>query len=233
MKKYIYMSLILVICSLTACSFQKGGQVDFDTGDSRTFFYEQKEYTILSQEVSSEELRGNEARFLKLEIEGKSGSRTSLSFHNLYRLADGGMAIGVQDHFYRVKQTDHIEGTDTPLDLSQFTSIATDDAWRLDRDDVRVLICDGRRYRISDELIAEDKLGEWLAVLGTVQLFNAKTGKSIPPNKWGKMDWSGETLAKEERLYWTYGSIYSLQYQSIQEVVVIEINGDYHLARRE
>ncbi|MBF0779163.1 NisI/SpaI family lantibiotic immunity lipoprotein [Streptococcus cuniculi] len=234
-KKFLFLIVLLSVTCLMAC--QQGQRaIVFHREDFTTFSYQQRSYTILNQKVDVSELDRLELRFLHLEVMGedKRNKGTSLSVQNLYRIRDGGLCIGIQDDYYRVKPSDELVASDERWKpaVSGEDGLMIGETFRINHRDARMIDGGGHHYRVTNTLVSEEELDEFVTVLAEVVLFRSDTGQRIPSSRWGAMDWTGQD-AKEKRDLWTYGSIYTVKEHSAQDVLAIEVNDAYHLAIRE
>lgn len=214
-KKFLFLIVLLSVTCLIAC--QQGQRaIVFNRENFTTFSYQQRNYTILNQKVDVSELGQLELRFLHLEmIRGDNYHQgTSLSVQNLYRMRDGSLSIGIQDNYYRVKPSDELVASDEcwkPA-VSGEDGMMIGETFRVNHRDARMIDGGEHHYRVTNTLVSEDELDEFVTVLAEVVLISDK-GQRIPSSRWGAMDWTGQD-SKEKRDLWTYGSIYTVKGRS-------------------
>ncbi|HEL0601838.1 TPA: NisI/SpaI family lantibiotic immunity lipoprotein [Streptococcus equi subsp. zooepidemicus] len=235
MRKILFcLVALLEIFALVACSYMDNKTIEFHDQSFNQFTYKGNDYTIMNQIVDENDLGALKESFFKTlvidtntqKIIRKSNSDTiSLAYTGLYNLNDG-LAISVNNSYYKVSLSSDLKSKNEMLSLEVFKNNSAGGKLAIDSSDCRIVKFNNRKFRISSEVVSDDKLKELLGVIADSKTFILDTGKEIPKSELNKIDYFGSN-SDEDREVWDYGEVYSLDKK---DVIAVEINAEYRIA---
>ncbi|HEM2904157.1 TPA: NisI/SpaI family lantibiotic immunity lipoprotein, partial [Streptococcus suis] len=99
----------------------------------------------------------------------------------------------------------------------------------IDPSDCRIVKFNNKKFRISSDIVSDDKLKEFLGVIADSKTFILNTGQEISKSELNKIDYSGSN-SNEKREVWDYGEVYLLAEEG---TIAVEINNEFRIARIE
>lgn len=82
-------------------------------------------------------------------------------------------------------------------------------------------------YQISNKEINHNNLDTYLGVIGTAKVFDSKTKQEISKDKLSKTEIQPGELSRQERVSWTYGTVFSISNIEKSDSIAVEINNRY------
>ncbi|HFR3739101.1 TPA: NisI/SpaI family lantibiotic immunity lipoprotein, partial [Streptococcus suis] len=159
----------------------------------------------------------------------KSNSDTvSLAYSGLYNFSDG-LAISINDSYYKVSLSSDVQSNNEMLSLEEFNNNSAGGELAIDPSDCRIVKFNNKKFRISSDIVSDDKLKEFLGVIADSKTFILNTGQEISKSELNKIDYSGSN-SNEKREVWDYGEVYLLAEEG---TIAVEINNEFRIARIE
>ena len=238
MRKILFSLVVLIgICTLVACRLVDNKTIELHDQSFNQFTYKGNDYTIMNQIVDENDLGTVKESFIKTlvidkktqKVISKSNSDTiSLSYNGLYNFSDG-LAISINDSYYKVSLSSDVKSNNEMLNLEKFKNNSVDGNLSVDSSDCRIVKFNNRKFHISSEIVSDDKLKEFLGVIADLKIFILNTGQEIPKSELNKIDYFGSN-SDEKIEVWDYGEVYLLAEEG---TIAIEINNEYRIARIE
>lgn len=82
-------------------------------------------------------------------------------------------------------------------------------------------------YQITETAISKNELDTYLSVIGTNKVFDSRTNLEIPRSDLKKVEIEPGELSKQERIDWTYGTVFSIVNIDKSQSIAVEINNQY------
>ena len=195
--------------------------------------YKGKSYVVLDETVSVDDM-GEWVGYINKNISG-------LMFSTVYQDKSNGMLdVAVDNLYYRAVEEALLTDQQTPLVITapsgNVEGTVTDasvlnkagpHSITVDPDDINRLICDGTYYRVTDQKISEDELGEFICSIAEYVVYDTDTYKVIDRATYTKIDWKGED--NQNREIRVYGNVNRI---GDTDNLGVEINGDYYITKQ-
>ncbi|MBM7642286.1 NisI/SpaI family lantibiotic immunity lipoprotein [Streptococcus loxodontisalivarius] len=194
---------LLTACQSTGVTFSKDYQEVTFSGQT---------YQIDQQKVSQSELEKSVKAVYKLVIKDE----TSLAINGIYASKEG-LVIGIDDDYYRL-----VKDSSSPLDLETLLEGKSHQHFQISDEDCHFLVSDEKKWQISDTVVGEESLTDYVSNLSESRTFDSQTGKVLTNEDLNRIDWGGKDIAERET--WFYGDIY----QTADGGFAVDINGAYH-----
>lgn len=238
MRKILFSLVVLIgICTLVACRLVDNKTIEFYDQSFNQFTYKGNDYTIMNQIVDENDLGTVKESFFKTlvidrnsqKVVTKSNSDTvSLAYSGLYNFSDG-LAISINDSYYKVSLSSDVQSNNEMLSLEEFNNNSAGGELAIDPSDCRIVKFNNKKFRISSDIVSDDKLKEFLGVIADSKTFILNTGQEISKSELNKIDYSGSN-SNEKREVWDYGEVYLLAEEG---TIAVEINNEFRIARIE
>ncbi|HEM2868469.1 TPA: NisI/SpaI family lantibiotic immunity lipoprotein [Streptococcus suis] len=238
MRKILFSLVVLIgICTLVACRLVANKTIEFHDQSFNQFTYKGNDYTIMNQIVDENDLGTVKESFFKTlvidrnsqKVVTKSNSDTvSLAYSGLYNFSDG-LAISINDSYYKVSLSSDVQSNNEMLSLEEFNNNSAGGELAIDPSDCRIVKFNNKKFRISSDIVSDDKLKEFLGVIADSKTFILNTGQEISKSELNKIDYSGSN-SNEKREVWDYGEVYLLAEEG---TIAVEINNEFRIARIE
>ena len=261
------LSAVLLSGLLSGCSVlsQKIEQYSSDkeecslnTDNVTQFTYKEKNYTILEDTVSKEDL-GNWVGYIRklavLDANGKillqqDTEKTTLKsladiadtqpdaaymipFLNVYVCKDGTvqeLLVDANGEYHKAIPSDSVTDADHVFDYSKQQSVTSDGEFSVNPKDCTQLIMADKVYQITDKTVPDEQIGDYLDVIAQSIVFDKETKLEIPKEDLLKMDLDGKGSSKQQRESWAYGEVRAIQNTDVSNSVAVEINSKYRIA---
>lgn len=268
-RAYAFIMLAVLVTSLfmTGCSVVENKIKDYSSdkeecslnSDNVTqFTYKEKNYTILEDTVSKEDLGswvGYIRKLAVLDADGKillqqDAVKTTLRtladiadtqpdaaylipFLNVYACQDETaqeLIVDANGEYHKAILSDSVTDADNVFDYSKQQSVTSDGEFSVNPQDCTQLVRADQVYQITDKTVPDDQLGEYLDVIAKSIVFDKETKLEIPKEDLLKMDWDGKGSSKQQRESWAYGEVRSIKNTDASNSVAVEINSKYRIA---
>ncbi|WP_099203873.1 NisI/SpaI family lantibiotic immunity lipoprotein [Scatolibacter rhodanostii] len=224
------------------------------------FIYKETNYTILNDTVAEENLGnwvGYIRKFAVIDKDGKMllqqdikettfetlddiaddypEASSILSFLNIYEAKESietQLVVNVNDKFYKAIQTNLKNDSDQIFDYRQNPDKGSSESFTVNSENSTQLISGENIYQITDQMIPEEDIGEYLDVIAQSIVFDGETKLKISKEDLSKLDWDGKNSEAKKRENWFYGEVHAVQDTDVSESIAVEINFEYRLATR-
>lgn len=230
-------------------------QCFLDSKNITQFIYKENYYTILNDTVSNGSL-GEWIGYIRqlvaadengvivlqenietatfqtlIDLEDKAPStKYVIPFLNVYAAPNdvSYLIVEVNGGYHKAVKSDMITETDTIFDYRD-TAEKTGGKYELNPQNATQLICEGRIYQVTSEIVPEEQLGTYLDILTERVTFNSDAKIPMTKDDLNKIDWFGTSM--EQRESWLYTSVYEISGTAISEAVAVKINQQYYIAK--
>lgn len=261
------LSTVLLIGLLSGCSVlsQKIEQYSSDkeecslnTDNVTQFTYKEKNYTILEDTVSKEDLSswvGYIRKLAVLDVNGKillqqdteKATLKSLAdiadtqpdaaymipFLNVYACKDETiqeLLVDANGEYHKAIPSDSVTDSDEVFHYDRQQAVASDGDFSVNPQDCTQLIRADQVYQITDETVPDEQVGEYLDIIAKSIVFDKDTKLEIPKKDLEAIDWDGNGLSTQKRENWFYGEVHAIQNAVASDSVAVEINSEYRIA---
>ncbi len=218
------------------------------------FFYQSKGYTILEDQVSNGELGewvGYIRQFVVVDAKGSVVAQADMKTDDVQTLADLAEAapdgaylipflnvyaapnedtcfiVDVNGGYHKAIPSDTVvEGTSV-IDFTAQRPM-TDGRFEINPDNATQLLCNGRVYQVTSQVIDGHNLEQYLDLLAVNMIFDADSKKPLSKEALYQVDWSGSETARRET--WFYTDVYSISGTDPAEAVAVMVNNQYYMA---
>lgn len=228
-----------------------------NTENVTQFDYQSKNYTILNDTVSNSDLGDLVGYIRQMAAVNESGqilfqenmievsvqtladitqkapdAAYTVPFLNVYAAPNDNsyLIVDVNGAYHKAVPTKSITEADAIFDYKAAAKNSSN-AFVINPENATQLICDDITYQMTEETIATEKLGNFLAVLAQNVTFDADTKKPLSKNELNRMDWAGENHQRREN--WFYTDVYEVRGFAVSEAVAVEVNNQYYLAKAQ
>ena len=216
MRKILFSLVVLIgICTLVACRLVDNKTIEFHDQSFNQFTYKGNDYTIMNQIVDENDLGTVKESFFKTLVIDRNFS--------------DGLAISINDSYYKVSLSSDVQSNNEMLSLEEFNNNSAGGELAIDPSDCRIVKFNNKKFRISSDIVSDDKLKEFLGVIADSKTFILNTGPEISKSELNKIDYSGSN-SNEKREVWDYGEVYLLAEEG---TIAVEINNEFRIARIE
>lgn len=85
----------------------------------------------------------------------------------------------------------------------------------------------GGIYQITQTPVAQEQLGAYLTVIAQSRVFDTQTKRAIPKEDLTELEVVPGALSQQQRVSWVYSNVYAIAGEETQDVIAVEINGQY------
>lgn len=226
-----------------------------DTEDFTRFTYRGREYAILEDTLSPDDLgdwTGTVRKIVAADEDRKVLGQEDASVSSLTRLTE--LAEQYSDAAYVVSFLNVYEkngelSIDADGAVHQAVPVSSlTDSHRLwvpreaaelpsrdfavNEEDCTQLACGDILYQITEEAVSGDRLGDSLDFLAEQRVYETDTKKALSRQELSEIDWDGGDASSRERVSWTYGEVRKITDRDPGEAVAVQICGEYRTAER-
>ncbi|HOO50734.1 MAG TPA: NisI/SpaI family lantibiotic immunity lipoprotein [Alphaproteobacteria bacterium] len=261
------LSAVLLTGLLSACSVLsiETGQCSSDkeecslnTDNVTQFTYKEKNYTILEDTVSEEDLGswvGYIRKLAVLDLDGKillqqDTEKTTIKsladiadtqpdaayiipFLNVYACKDETLQellVDANGGYHKAILSDSVTASDDIFHYDRQQTVPSDGDFSVNPQDCTQLIRGDQVYQITDETVPDEQVGEYLAIIAKSIVFDKDTKLEISEKDLETVDWDGNGLSTQKRENWFYGEVHTIQNTDASDSVAVEINSEYRIA---
>lgn len=230
-------------------------QCVLNTDNVTQFAYKGDSYTILDDTLSNEDLGDWIGYIRKLAVIDSNGKillqqdTEKASFKTLADIADSEPEAAYIIPFlnvYTVKNANTQElivdanggyhkavpnGSVTDKNIIFRYNQQTEGGFSINTQDCTQLLCSGKVYQITDEIISNENIGKYLDIIAESYTFDSDTKLQIPKKELYFIDWSGKEQSSQKREQWTIGDIHEILGKDRLDSVAVEINSEYRAAK--
>ena len=242
MPKTLFLVIVyFLIFTLTSCSLYNDNYPTCEFIDSYiTVKCDLKDYTILDETVDeinigekkykinqyiivdeNNTVLGFEKSLLDFKkIKQKySKVKDTISVRSLYsnKNNDSELIIDVNGNYHRAILSDQLKGEK----VYEYQSIEQN--FSINYENVTQLISEDKIYQITDQIISDDEIGDFVYILAKSIIFDADTKKEITNKELLQVDKNVD----QKRTHWIYGDVRILK--NGKNNYAVKINNDYHL----
>lgn len=149
-------------------------------------------------------------------LKGKNTPELIVDANGSYHKAVPGRSVTDKDIIFRFNQK-------TKENIAGDFSINTQDCTQL--------LCKDKVYQITDEIVSDETIGEYIDMIAKSYTFDSETKLQIPNEELYHIDWSGKEQHSQKREQWTIGDIYEIVGKDRTDSIAVEINSEYHIAK--
>ena len=222
------------------------------------FTYDEKEYTILEDTVKREDVGGWVGYIRKLVVldadgtillQEDTGTTTlktmadisdtqpnaayMISFYNVYDCkadAEHGLIVDVNGKFHKAILSDSITDSDDIFHYDRQQPMTSAEHFSVNPDNCTQLMSGDKVYQITDEIVSDEQVGEYLDIIAESIVFDKETKLQIPQDELWDIDWDGDESSAQKRENWSYGDVHAIQNTDVSDAVAVEINSEYRIA---
>jgi hypothetical protein len=233
-------------------------ECSLNTDNVTQFTYEEKNYTILEDTVSKEDLGNWVGYFKKLAVLDANGkillqqdldttilktladladtypdATYMIPFLNVYLYKDEigeELIVDANGEYHKAILSDSITESDDVFHYDRQQAVAVNGDFSVNPQDCTQLIRAYKVYQITDEIIPDEQLGDNLGILAKSIVFDKDTKLEIPQEELGQIDWNGDGASKQNRENWSYGEVHAIQNTDASDSVAVKINSEYRIA---
>jgi lantibiotic immunity protein len=229
-----------------------------NTDNVTQFTYKDKNYTILEDTVSKKDL-GNWVGFIRklavLDANGKillqqdvqkitiktlvdiadtqPDAANMILFLNVYACKDEAaqeLLVDANGEYHMAILSDAITDSNHVFDYSKQQSFTSDEEFSVNPQDCTQLIRADQVYQITDKIVSNEQVSEYLDIIAKSIVFDKDTKLEIPTKDLEVIDWDGKGLSTQKRENWFYGEVHAIHNTDAADSVAIEINSKYRIA---
>ncbi|MEA4919959.1 MAG: NisI/SpaI family lantibiotic immunity lipoprotein [Clostridiaceae bacterium] len=232
-------------------------ECSLNTDNVTQFTYQEKNYTILENTASKENL-GNWVGYIRklaiLDADGKillqqDTEKTTIRsladladmpaaayivpFLNVYACQDETaqkLLVDANGEYHKAIPSDSVTDSDDVFHYDRQQTVASDGDFSVNPQDCTQLIRADQVYQITDKIVSDGEVGEYLAIIAKTIVFDKDTKLEIPKKDLDTIDWDGTGLNKQKRENWFYGEVHTIQNTDESDSVAVEINSEYRIA---
>lgn len=224
------LALICIFCA--GCGVDNKEKCDINVSDTITITYADKEYVMLSETVSQEEI-GAWVGYVSENISGAMFSTVYLDKKN-----ENMIDVAVDDSFYRAVRAEVREEEQAlmqPEDKKIFDNIFDIEEGifpkelTVNPDNATQLIGEDKVYQVTDQSISKEDLQGYITGISEYVVFDTDTKKVLERKEYTQIDWDGRESDGKERTVWVYMDVYRIK-ESDMDSIGVKINGTYYIA---
>lgn len=225
--------------------------------DVRQFNYKAKSYTILD-EVSLNEDKdkwvGVIRKLVAVDDKGKIVKQvdaTDLGTNNLdnfpkdlnndihvfqffdvytNKKAEDTLTVEVNGSNYKAIPTNEINSDSKIFNFKEHSKEQNSE-FQINPNNATQLIYDGVTYQVTDQVVSEVKLEDFLGIIAKDVIFDKDSKNILTKQDLDKIDWLGEN--KSKRQTWSYLDVYKISGINIDEGFAVKVNDQYLKAKSE
>lgn len=155
-----------------------------------------------------------------------------IPFLNVYTAPNDNsyLIVDVNGGYYKAIPSEAVTNENVVFDYKD-TGKSTSGKFTINPKNATQLICDGVIYQVTPEIVDSDKIGTFLAALAQNVTFDNDTKKALSKEELNRIDWSGQN--NQGRTNWIYAGVYEVTGIESTELVAVEVNNQYHLAKAQ
>lgn len=193
-------------------------------------------YKILNMQDMGTNITGD----LKKLAEQSNQAAYYIPYLNVYRLKNNTgsttLIIDVDNAFHRAVLSESIKEGDFKIifssEINTNNENLTDDVPTINRNDLRKLLWNGNTYKITEQEVPDELLGDYLCTISENVTFDAETGKELTKDELNNVEVMPKDISNKIRENRIYGSVYTLK-DGYDSSLAIEVNYKYVYARIE
>lgn len=233
-------------------------ECSLNTENIAQFTYQEKSYTILEDTVSKEELGSWVGYIRKLAVVDKNGKillqqdteKTTIKsladiadtqpdaaylipFLNVYACKDETiqeLLVDANGEYHKAILSDSVTDSGNVFDYNKQRAVTLDGEFSVNPQDCTQLIMADQVYQITDQIVPDNQVGEYLDIIAKSIVFDKDTKLEISQKDLNAIDWDGTGSSKQPRESWAYGEVHAIQNTDASNSVAVEINSEYRIA---
>lgn len=190
-----------------------------------TIRYKEKDYVVLAEEIGAGEI-GEWVGYIYKNVSG-------IMFTTVYqdKKDENMINVAADNLFYRAIEKDKLTDEQRVLQVSDFLEKAENSGQQkiiVNPTDVTQIIWQDKVYQVTEEKVAREDLGDFVASIAKYMIYDTETLTEIEKEEYIKIDWDGGD--DSGRAVRVYGNVYHIKNT---EKLGIEVNGVYYVAINE
>ena len=162
-------------------------------------------------------------------IDHTDGTAYYVPYLNVYKTENEGdmnnLVVDVDNDFHKAIPSENAKDGDLKIIFKNQndTKDIENDLPQIDKEDVRNLTWEGKTYQITDQVVPNEKIGDYLCTLSGNITFDAETGRELTHDELNAIDIIPGELSNQKRETWIYDSVYTVIGKD-KDSLAVEIN---------
>lgn len=223
--------------------------------DVRQFYYKNKSYTILDEDSSNEDVNkwiGVIRKLVAVDDKGKIIKQVDatnlginsldsfakdlnndihlLQFFDVYTndKAKDTLIVEINGSNYKAVPTNNINNETKIFNFKEH-SREQNSEFQINPKNATQLFYDGATYQVTDQVVSEDDLEDFIDIIAKDVVFDRDTKNIITKEDLGKIDWLGKNKSKRETRF--YLDVYKISGIDIGDGFAVKVNDQYLKAK--
>ena len=156
-----------------------------------------------------------------------------VTFMDVYESTNEALYVNVNGDNHKAVKEDKLESDDQVIQYEKVKEQSeADGTFQISDENCTQIVSGNAVFQVTKNKVDESKVGDYVAVLAEVKVFDADTGKEISKKELKKIEAEPGKLSNTKRERWMYGQIRTIQGEQKENKLAVEVNNEYYIAEK-